>query len=164
MAVPLRNHSSYTYALDAAEHSRIMDRARRVLPNVSFDAIAFTGVSGALLAPPIARECGAGLILVRKAQDNSHAGIALEGALDAETYIIVDDFVSSGDTVRNIIESITKNIIQCRYSREARLPRCVGIYEAHNGNLWTATGRYNTEGWMGSWSHRPEWTTTIKLY
>ena len=66
----------------------ILRKYRRKHP---FDAIAFTGTSGAALAYPISYKLGIPLICVRKSRSNSHFYGKVEGYL-ASKYIIVDDF------------------------------------------------------------------------
>lgn len=76
---------------------------------VEFDAIAFTGVSGALCAPVVAFILHKPLIVVRKEDDrSSHSCMTVEGDMGARTFIVVDDFFSSGRTLCRIIEEIRK--------------------------------------------------------
>jgi hypothetical protein len=71
-----------------------------------FDAIAFRGMSGALIGPVLADRLDKKLIMVRKPTDGeSHSRMTVEGE-KADRYIIVDDFVSSGSTVRAIIQAL----------------------------------------------------------
>jgi len=76
-----------------------------MIMNKEFDSIAFRSMSGALLAPPVAAILGKSLIMVRK-EENSHSSHKVEGDIFAKTYIIVDDFTSSGKTARTIVEEI----------------------------------------------------------
>ena len=72
-----------------------------------FDAIAFTGVSGALCAPIVAFLLDKPLIVVRKPDDKStHSTLRVEGDRSASTYIIVDDFVATGRTIGTIVAAI----------------------------------------------------------
>ena len=85
-----------------------------------FDAIAFTGVSGAALAFILSYELKIPLICVRRDEnDGHHAKVPqmmlpystiLEGALDAKRYLIVDDFIEQGNTIRRILESIDDHL------------------------------------------------------
>jgi hypothetical protein len=88
-----------------------------------FEAIAFSGYSGALVAPQICAKLGKYPILVRKPKTEvgHHSYSRVEG-LDGTgiRYIIVDDFVCSGATVRTIIE-------QMRANRPMSV--CQGIFE-----------------------------------
>lgn len=82
-----------------------------------FESIAFRGMSGAVLASPIALALDKTLILVRKGE-NTHSTYAVEGDLSGQKYIIVDDFISTGETVRITIQEIFKACPRCR---------CIGI-------------------------------------
>lgn len=80
-----------------------------------FEAIAFSGMSGAGFAYPLSYKLKIPLICVRKAQDSAHCRLTIEGAVKTSTYLIVDDFIESGKTIQYILKSM-----------KAR--RCVGIY------------------------------------
>jgi adenine/guanine phosphoribosyltransferase-like PRPP-binding protein len=71
-----------------------------------FDAIAFRGTSGAAVAYPLSIALKIPLICVRKG--NSHSYMKVEGCIDAMKYIIVDDFIESGKTMKAIVNSIKK--------------------------------------------------------
>lgn len=89
---------------------------------IQFDAIAFRGISGAILGPQIAVALDKSMILVRKPNDGSHSlqnaaygtnsklTPLVEGDINARTYIIVDDFQSSGATAKEIRDEIRKVI------------------------------------------------------
>jgi adenine/guanine phosphoribosyltransferase-like PRPP-binding protein len=84
----------------------------KVLKTYDFDAFAFRGMSGALIAPVLAMLCGKSLIMVRKMKEDGsksdcHSKERVEGDLSATKYIIVDDFISSGQTITNIIQEIS---------------------------------------------------------
>ena len=75
-----------------------------------FDAIAFSGMSGALIAPCVALRMNKEMIMVRKptatgARD-SHSDHWIEGDIAARNYIIVDDFIESGRTRDYIIRKL----------------------------------------------------------
>ena len=71
-----------------------------------FDAIAFTGTSGAALAYPLSIKMKVPLICVRKSVKDNHYGSKLEGCTNARTYIIVDDFIASGSTMKKIQKAV----------------------------------------------------------
>jgi len=71
-----------------------------------FDSIAFTGVSGAALAFPLSVSLDKSLLCVRKRGESNHSPFVVEGYIDTMSYIIVDDFVHSGATIRRIIREI----------------------------------------------------------
>ena len=62
------------------------------------------------------------LALVRKDNDNSH-GDAIEGTGYLKDFIILDDFVASGNTVRRIMNKIE---LLCK-QRQCEMPRCKGV-------------------------------------
>ena len=84
--------------------------AKKIMLDLPFDSIAFTGTSGAALAFILSAEMGIPLLCVRKQSENSHyvrtTGL-LEGNVNTRKYLFVDDFTSSGatfDRVRKYLE------------------------------------------------------------
>ena|ERR1051326_2464906 len=71
-----------------------------------FDAIAFRGMSGALVAPAVAARLKKNLLMVRK--ESAHSNRLVEGIRYPQRYIIVDDFISSGATVQAIRGNLDK--------------------------------------------------------
>ena len=97
-----------------------------------FEAIAFTGTSGAAAAYAVSYKLKIPLICVRK-KDRNHYGQSIEGATSAASYIILDDFIAGGSTVRRIIETLAKN----HHRKPLKLERKpVGIF------LYDDYGRY----------------------
>jgi adenine/guanine phosphoribosyltransferase-like PRPP-binding protein len=82
-----------------------------------FDAIAFRGNSGAAIAYPLSFKLQIPLICVRKGP--SHSPFKVEGCSNAKTYVIVDDFIESGNTIKRIRKAINTD-----YRSE---PKLVGI-------------------------------------
>lgn len=76
---------------------------------LKFDAIAFTGVSGAAMAFPVSYITGIPLICVRK-QEQSH-GKMIEGHGNFKKYLILDDFICTGTTICRILEQLEE--IKC---------------------------------------------------
>ena len=76
------------------------------------DAIAFTGTSGAALAYPVAYNLNLGLINVRKLTERSHFTRGdygpVEGFLSSKKYVIIDDFIESGKTIKYILSNVKK--------------------------------------------------------
>jgi adenine/guanine phosphoribosyltransferase-like PRPP-binding protein len=94
---------------------------RRFSKHTHFDAIAFTGTSGAAIAYPLSLRLNKPLICVRKKKEKSHYFGRIEGCVDAKSYIIVDDCVASGRTVKDIVSTISG----CKRLKKAKP---VGIY------------------------------------
>jgi orotate phosphoribosyltransferase len=90
-----------------------------------FDCIAFTGMSGAVIAPVLAHILHKDLFIVRKDNDGSHSSASTEGPLSARRYVIVDDMISAGVTVRRIYK-------QVQHLNRGHV--CVGILLYENAN------------------------------
>lgn len=124
----LQIHTGYLQELDTDLAASRIPYAKQKLQSRIFDAIAFSGMSGAIMAPMIAMALKKPLIMVRKDTSNCHSKRKVEGAYDAGTYIIVDDLVCSGDTCKRIYDSIKEvnaNAI------------CVGVYVYQTDHLFT---------------------------
>jgi adenine/guanine phosphoribosyltransferase-like PRPP-binding protein len=83
----------------------------------TFDSIACGGASGMMVVPQIAELLNKNIVLVRK-DEKCYSDMKVEGVAPFR-YVIVDDLICSGGTVRNI-----KNKIKKEYFRAI----CVGIY------------------------------------
>lgn len=104
-------------------------RAVKALKQVEFDAIAFTGLSGAVLASAVALNMGKLLYCVRKADDKSrHSDYDVEGPLGALRYIIIDDLIQTGGTLSRIIQQVRKHSADCPAT-------LVGIWLYRHGQL-----------------------------
>jgi len=108
--------------------SRNLLRLKKVL---SYDAIAFRGYSGAGMAFPVSYVTGLPLLLVRKTtvdnkiNDSSH-GYVLHGdeRKDITKYIILDDIIASGNTVRDIIRTVERRTFHPELPSRVE---CVGV-------------------------------------
>ena len=82
---------------------------RRLRRELGFDSIAFTGSSGAALAFPLSYLLKIPLVHVRKGR--SHYGNGeIEGTISTKKYLIVDDFIDRGNTVKRIIKKIENEL------------------------------------------------------
>ena len=95
---PALSHDMLKECVDA-----IVKRARKM--NVEFDAVAFRGMSGALVAPAVAMRLKKTLLMVRKDIANTHSSKLVEGKVET-AYIIVDDLISSGQTIVETVKAI----------------------------------------------------------
>lgn len=75
-----------------------------------FQAIAYRGESGGLVAPALAMTMKKNLIMVRKRTDNCHSNQIVEGS-ECDGYVIVDDLICHGDTIKDIVKKVTKSDI-----------------------------------------------------
>ena len=116
----LSSYMDEIYRVD--QHAKIMRKLTRSLSRRRFDAIAFTGTSGAAVAYPLSLRLKKPLICVRK--EKAHSDRKVEGAYGAKNYIIVDDFISSGRSNDRIRRAVKAAYTQAKYPE----PKCVGIY------------------------------------
>lgn len=112
-----------------------VERCVKRLQGVQFDAIAFTGMSGATVAPVVAFEMGKSMIPVRK-RDNAHEPNGAVVPVGNYRYVIVDDMSATGDTIRQIMRSVS-DADETRYPRGSA-GECVGIvYYAYEEPFFT---------------------------
>jgi adenine/guanine phosphoribosyltransferase-like PRPP-binding protein len=83
----------------------------------TFDSIACCGVSGLMVVPQIAELLNKNIVVVRKGE-RCYSEFRTEGAAPFQ-YIILDDLICSGSTVKHI-----KRVIKDEYSRS----HCIGVY------------------------------------
>lgn len=105
--------------LDPVLRRLTIENLLRILKHFDFDAIAFRGLSGALIVPTIAMMMDKTLLVVRKGE-LSHSSRMVEGDYNARRYVIVDDLVASGQTVKTILQEI-HNVIPDAH--------CIGMIE-----------------------------------
>ena len=101
---------------------RVVDDLRKRMKEHPFDAIAFIGISGAVLAPIVAYELGVGLIAVQKKGTRACSRRHWHGPMDVR-YIILDDDVNTGATLRWVLRAI------------GDASTCVGAYFYDDGCL-----------------------------
>ncbi len=105
--------------------------------DTGFDSIAVAGSSGAVPGAILAIALQVPLIFVRKRDDNGHgATVECMGRHYAKKYIILDDFICSGGTVRRIYTQIQKEAAR----QNCIQPECVGVY------LYDQTDKLHTVG------------------
>jgi adenine/guanine phosphoribosyltransferase-like PRPP-binding protein len=99
--------------------NKLVVKIKKFQQNKPFDAIAFTGTSGAAVAFTLAYKLKVPLICIRKTTDKSHYKNIYEGIENIKRYIIVDDFIETGSTIDRIKKGV------CSRSEGAKL---VGIF------------------------------------
>lgn len=92
----------------------IVENAVKCLKGVKFDTIVFRGFSGAVVGPAVALRLRKPWVLVRKVGDSSHSPRAVEGNVSG-SYVIIDDFIDTGETVDKITSTFSDGL-------------CVGVY------------------------------------
>lgn len=113
-------------AFNPTKMKPLVKAAKQLLKDQQFDAIAFRGMSGAMVAPVLAYALDKSLIMVRKPKHHSeehHSHMPVEGDINTGRYLIVDDFRSTGATIRAILTDVRN------FAPEAR---CMGVMFYHN--------------------------------
>jgi len=154
--VPEYVHGGYSFeGIERAATDAMIPNAVKMLTRWQkkygeFDAIAFRGMSGAMVAPILAHLLGKTLIMVRKGE-NCHSCHGVEGDAGADSYIIVDDFLSTGDTIEQIVTAVQSEWADDIYTTAGKL-KFLGTFEyAHvkgNGRITPVKmlNKYFTEG------------------
>ncbi|RTL65864.1 MAG: phosphoribosyltransferase [Pseudonocardiaceae bacterium] len=70
-----------------------------------FDTLVGTGLSGAIIIPPLARALRKDYLLIRKDDDGTHSEFPAEGRLGSR-WLFVDDLVCSGATLRRCMRVV----------------------------------------------------------
>jgi len=108
--------------------NRMIQKLLKAMRKIKFDAIAFRGVSGSLMAPILAYKLKKGLIVVRKGNESTHSSYVVEGTIDNRhtKYVIVDDLILTGETIENIMSEIDKEVDN-HFFVDGRM-KCVGVF------------------------------------
>ncbi len=129
-APTFRNVTDYLEdIINPGKFAAALDRAARALSAVEFDSIAATGLSGIVFAAALSVKIGKPAIYVRKLETpHTHSSRTVEGPDSIYSFVIVDDFVSTGATVRRIVGAVAG-----QYGESAK---CVGVYAYTKDYPW----------------------------
>lgn len=113
-----------------------------------FDAIAFTGHSGTIVAPLVAVRLHKPMVLVRKPGSEGHM-MAYESRVQGASaqglrYLILDDVVSTGATVRRVIQELSENRAASEFAG-------LYVYEDSFYRLSSLLGMIGREDTEGQW-------------
>jgi orotate phosphoribosyltransferase len=115
----IQGASHTCHVLNHKERNRIIIKAVCDLRKISndFDSIACCGVSGLMVVPQIAELLDKNILIVRK-NEKRYSEFRTEGIAPLR-YVVIDDLICSGTTVKNIT-----SIIKEEYPRA----RALGVY------------------------------------
>ncbi len=119
---------------------KVVNFAAESLKDIAFDILVFRGFSGALVGPTVALRVGKPWALVRKPGDTAHSCRHVEGKAEGR-YVIIDDFIDSGETVLAIQQTIAEEFERSMEASrivydscppvldllEKKKPECVGV-------------------------------------
>ncbi len=125
------------YMNRAHKPKEIAEVARLLLKHhpekLKFDTLVGTGLSGAIVVPPLARSLRKKFLLIRKDNDSSHSSYPAEGVL-GRRWLFVDDFVSSGTTFRKVIAGVNTCVSDLgRYRDPGFKSELVGAFQYSDG-------------------------------
>lgn len=105
---------------------RIADQLEALRKKQSFTGMVFRGQSGAALAYPLSARLRIPIICVRKKDEKTH-GFNVEGPqANVRRYIIIDDFIETGETIKALIDAIDDENKWNKPSKHNQA-RCSGI-------------------------------------
>jgi adenine/guanine phosphoribosyltransferase-like PRPP-binding protein len=113
-----------------SDRKRIIDKVcRRIKRHTTWSdaGIAMCGLSGLLVGIPVADKLDRDIAILRKSKQ-CHSGLKVEGQF-ADKYIIVDDLIDRGKTVRDILDEMPG--------------KCVGIVLYNNQYCAYASNYFN---------------------
>ena len=88
--------------------------------NLKFDSLVVTGISGLVVGSILSYKINKNLCVVRKSR-KTHSLLKVESGKDTiDSYLIIDDIMDSGKTVRSIIKELRKA------ERISGFKRCIG--------------------------------------
>lgn len=135
------HHTTYFKTLD-----RMVKKIKKYLADngITDCALAVRGLSGLLAGPYVAAKLKIDFCAIRKYDESAHSGNRIEGVKFVRNYIIVDDFVESGATVREIHEEM---------SNEYDNPKLLAVfcyssmsgYQERTIDIWDETAEENKE-------------------
>ena len=113
-------------ALRPVNRTEIINRTIKYLKGIKFNSVVVSGASGLAIGPIIAYKLRKNLVIIRKPKEKTHSDDMVEGQL-GKSYIIIDDFIDTGATIRRILRTIAK---------DGQWAKCVGVYTYMRGNDW----------------------------
>lgn len=134
------NHSDYLKILNPRFRADVVKHCfyRLIELGWEFDAIAVTGLSGSLVGVELATILDKNIMIVRKSNNDSHGKLveSTQPFRDGVRYIIVDDFICGGSTVKRLYREIRKEYTQKNWVKDTERnkecptydpPVCVGV-------------------------------------
>jgi hypothetical protein len=117
----------------------LIENMRREMRGVKYDTIIGTGLSGTIFTARVAPGLRKKFAIVRKEDDTStHSGKRVEGVV-GERFVVADDFVSSGATLKRVLEEMKEKHPRAQF---------VGVYQYERG---TFTPVSRAMDHFGSW-------------
>lgn len=133
-------YSACQYDRDARRRTatKIATYLPDVMAHTGADSVVVTGKSGISMAFAALMLIDFPILTVRKDGESSH-GSQIEGTTNHEfrKYLILDDLVDTGETVRRVVNTLTNHSTRWGENQDNKL-QCVGVvcYQGYNGPNW----------------------------
>lgn len=131
---------------------------------LQFDTLVGTGLSGAIIVPPLARALRKNYLIVRKSDDGSHSEYPAEGVL-GKRWVFVDDLIASGATLRRVIDvvqGLPSQVHKSDFSTELVAAFLYNDGYEQNSAILCELDVFRGKGFLGD--DRWEWTRTISTH
>jgi hypoxanthine phosphoribosyltransferase len=125
-------------------HRKVKETVTKLLPCESrFEAIAVRGTSGLLVGPMVASILDKPWCIIRKPGDGTHSDHkVVEGWTGFKTYLIIDDLIATGGTIRLIQKTLADHARAYWEVWNSVTPECVGYYLFNHEELaWRGDGK-----------------------
>jgi len=114
-----------SYLAPLMQPESLIERAAKAasfIKQIKPDILVGTGTSGIISCTAVSMASGVPMMIVRKGTDNDNHGIRYETPedFDFRTWVLVDDFVSSGRTFCKVFEAVASNFASVN-------PVCLGV-------------------------------------
>lgn len=108
-----------------------------------FEGIVVRGISGMMVGPMVASRMRKPWCIIRKPGDGTHSDHkTVEGWHNFKTYLIIDDLIATGGTVKLIQTTLRDHARAYPNKWERGIPECVGIYLYNIDDLsWRGNGK-----------------------
>jgi len=109
-----------TFLLNPKLRNEIIAQCSNSLKQYSslFDTVACCGTSGLLVVPQITEILNKNILIVRKKNEQRYSPFLYEGVVP-KNYIIIDDLICSGKTIKHILRTIKEDVPAAK---------CFGVY------------------------------------
>lgn len=114
------DHSGYQrHIFNGAQFKARVEAVSQRVRELNPDFVACRGLSGISVASAVSYVTGTPMAVVRKPGENPHSEGLVNGPYGMKgRYVIIDDFISSGDTVDDIMDAINS---------DSEENKCIGI-------------------------------------
>jgi hypothetical protein len=127
-------------------NEKVRETVEALTPFVDrFEGIVVRGMSGLLVGPMTASLLKKPWCVIRKPGEGTHSDHkVIEGWHNFKTYIIIDDLIATGGTLKLIQQTLRDHARAFQEKWERGLPECVGFYLFSSPELtWRGTHSYN---------------------